>query len=247
MTQTWHNLLFAHWPVPVDLLRPAVPHQLALDTCGGTAWIGVIAFRLSGIRLRGTPEFGPVSHFPEVNVRTYVRVGDMPGVYFMSLDADNPLAIALARPWFRLPYYQASIGFSAGPQGFSFSSRRTRGGAAEAEFSASYMPESPAAYPARGTLEHWLTERYCYYTVARSGRLYRCEVHHAPWPLQRASAEIAANTMALSHGIMLPETEPVLHYANYMKALIWPLRRVRGRLEQPHTAHSRLPSHVKVE
>ncbi|HEX9990631.1 MAG TPA: DUF2071 domain-containing protein [Chloroflexia bacterium] len=226
MTQTWHNLLFAHWPIPADALRAVIPPQLEIDTCDGQAWLGVVAFRLSGIRLRGLPEVRAVSSFPEINVRTYVTVGGKPGVYFMSLDANNPLALAIARPWWRLRYFNAAIQLRRQGRSMHFQSKRTQRGAPDARFSATYRPCSPPAQPMRGTLEHWLTERYCYYSVSDKGNVYRCETHHKPWPLQRASACISENTLAQSHSLELPEAMPLLHYAHYMKAVIWPLRRV---------------------
>src|SRR5437870_3081095 len=104
MTQTWHNILFVHWPCPPELLRPLLPEELSIDTFDGSAWVGIVAFRMTGIRLRGFPAMPIVERFPEINVRTYVRFDNRPGVYFLSLDADNPFAIALAKPWFRLAY-----------------------------------------------------------------------------------------------------------------------------------------------
>lgn len=223
MTQTWHDLLFAHWPVPAEALRSLVPVGLELDTYNGEAWVGVIAFRLSGIRLRGLPEMPFISHFPEINVRTYVRAGGKPGVLFLSLDAGNPLAIALARPWFRLPYYLAQIEFERKKEGIRFTSKRRGFGACDARFEALYRPCGTAAVAPAGGLESWLTERYCYYSVGARGKIYRCDIHHDQWRLQRAQAEIAANSMALAHGICLPQCDPHLLYARKMKALIWPL------------------------
>jgi uncharacterized protein YqjF (DUF2071 family) len=143
MTQTWHNLLLAHWPVPYDVLREVVPRQLEIDTRDGMGWLGVVAFRLSGIRLRGTPEVPLVSHFPEINVRTYVLAEGKPGVFFLSLDADNPLATAIAKPWFRLSYFNARIDFRVEENGIRFSSRRTERHAPGAQFRATYRPCSP--------------------------------------------------------------------------------------------------------
>src|SRR6476646_2026873 len=97
LAQTWHDLLFAHWPVAPEVLRPHLPPGLPLDTCEGTAWLGIVAFWMSGIRLRGLPPVPFTSGFPEINVRTYVRDQARPAVFFMSLDADNALGIALAR------------------------------------------------------------------------------------------------------------------------------------------------------
>ena len=221
MTQTWHDLLFAHWPLSPDALRPAVPPELELDTCDGVAWLGLVIFRLSGVRLHGFPEVPLVSHFPEINVRTYVTHDGKHGVYFLSLDADNPLAIALAKPWFRLAYHYSHITFHERADGIHFRSRRAEHNSPPATFAATYSPCAPAFRAPHGSLEHWLTERYCYYSVNRSHHIYRCDIHHPPWQLQPAQARITQNTMALSHGIQLPQTEPLLHYARYMKALIW--------------------------
>lgn len=223
MTQTWHNLLFAHWPLPPDAIRPLVPPEIEIDTFDAKAWLGIIPFRLSAVRLRGWPEIPIVARFPEINVRTYVTQGGKPGVFFLSLDSDNILGIALARPWFRLAYHYSRIRFQASGDRISFRSERpTRHAKPCAAFSATYgpCPEAPFA-PQPDTLEHWLTERYCYYAVDHAHNLYRCEIHHAPWQLQRAQAHIEQNTMALSHGIELPPTQPLLYYSHYMKALIW--------------------------
>jgi uncharacterized protein YqjF (DUF2071 family) len=228
MSQRWHNLLFAHWPVPHDALRPLIPPNLCVDTFDGQAWLGIIAFRLSGIRLRGFPEIRLVSRFPEINVRTYVTLNGKPGVWFLSLDADNPLAIALARPWFHLPYFRAKIRFQTQGDTIRFSSRRTSSGAPPAEFEASYRPVSRVYHTRPGTLDHWLTERYCYYALA-GGRLYCCDVRHPPWSLQTTHACITTNSMALAHGIELPPVEPLLHYAHRMQALIWPVRTMMRR------------------
>jgi len=230
MIQTWHDLLFAHWSVPADILKDKIPAGVELDTFDGKAWLGIIAFQLSDVRLNGIRAVPWVSNFPEVNVRTYVTHGGKPGVFFLSLDADNPLGIALAKPWFRLNYYRAQIEIKSQNCGIDFRSRRIQKGAPPAQFEASYRPCSPTFRARPGSLEAWLTERYCYYTGPRDadeGQLYRCEIHHPPWRLQMAQATICSNTntLALSHGIDLPATAPLLHYARKMQALIWSLRR----------------------
>jgi uncharacterized protein len=226
MRQRWHNLLFAHWPVPIDQLRRAVPPELRIDTYEGEAWLGLVVFRLSGVGLRGLPTVKAVASFPEVNVRTYVTQGDRPGVYFLSLDADNPLAVAIARPWFALNYYNADIGFSSKGGTVTFKCRRIQRRVPEARLQVSYKPTE--AYVAANRLEAWLTERYSYYTV-RGGHVHRCDIRHPEWPLQRARASFDENSMAESHGITLPDTAPLLHYCRYMEAHIWPLRLVERR------------------
>ena len=225
MTQTWHDLLFAHWPVPVDLLRALVPPELELDTYDGTGWLGVIAFRMTGIRLRGTPPVPLTSRLPEVNLRTYVRIGDKPGVLFLSLDTGNLPAILIGRTWFRLPYYAARTRMGQNEQGVYFSSHRLPApGVRPADFAVSYHPCSDFLSPGPDSLEHWLTHRYCYYAVNSMGGVYRCDIHHLPWQLQHAGATIRSNTMAASQGLPQPTSGPHLLYSPYMRALIWSIR-----------------------
>src|SRR6478736_184531 len=96
MTQTWHDLLFAHWRIRLDVMRPLVPRELEIDTFDGSAWIGVVPFRMSAVRMRGLPPVPGASAFPELNVRTYVRYGGRAGVWFFSLDAESALAVFAA-------------------------------------------------------------------------------------------------------------------------------------------------------
>jgi uncharacterized protein YqjF (DUF2071 family) len=226
MTQSWHDLLFAHWPLDPDVLRRIVPSSLPLDVFDGRAWIGVIPFHMTNVGPRGVPSPPGVSAFPELNVRTYVTINGKPGVYFFSLDAASTLAVIGARAVFRLPYYRAMMTVHAGPQRVSYESVR-KSGAPSAEFFASYGPVGPSVAAQPGTLEHFLTERYCLYTLARSGKPRRLDIHHLPWPLQAADAHIAVNTMAAAAGITLPATAPLLHFAKRLDVLAWGLT---GRL-----------------
>src|SRR5687768_322738 len=183
MHQTWHDLLFAHWPLPPELLRPLVPEPLELDLYGGQAWLGIVAFRLSGVRLRWLPEIPLVSHFPEINVRTYVRYGDRQGVYFLSLDTDIPLATAHARRWFTLIYIQSRITALRHEGGIRFVSYRKVSGRQYPFFSTNYRPSGTTFSAPPGSLPHWLTERYSFYAVDRRARPLRCDVSHHPWLL----------------------------------------------------------------
>jgi uncharacterized protein YqjF (DUF2071 family) len=227
MTQIWHELLFAHWPLPPDVLRALVPAAMPLDTYEGWAWLGIVPFRMSHVRPRGVPPLPGVSAFPELNVRTYVTLDDRPGVYFFSLDAANRLAVALARATYHLPYMNAQMRCERSSDTISYASRRTHRMEPSASFAATYRPVAPAYTAAPGTLDAWLTERYCLYAVTPAGRVYRGEIHHGPWPLQPAEAEIRVNTMASAAGIALPATAPLLHYAHRQEVLIWPIHRVR--------------------
>jgi uncharacterized protein YqjF (DUF2071 family) len=208
MGQTWERLLFAHWRVDPDVLRRAVPPELALDLADGEAWLGITPFEVRGLRLRGMPPLPALSRFPELNVRTYVTLDGRPGIWFFSLDAGSRAAVAAARATYRLPYFHADM--TIAPAGDSTAYRSDRGAA---RFAARYRGGGPAS----GTLARWLTERYCLYTVDR-GRVLRAEIHHPPWPLQTAEAEIERNTMT---DVELPGA-PLLHYAARQDVVIWP-------------------------
>ncbi len=223
MKQTWHDLLFAHWPVPEKELRPLMPSQFALETFEGRCWVGVIPFWMSGVRPRGIVPIPGLSKFPELNVRTYVTVGGKPGVYFFSLDAGSRLAVWGSRAFYHLPYFNAKMRVERRGTEIRYSSRRRQ---SEAEFRGRYRCLYEPQHPKPRTIEYWLTERYCLYTIHQA-QIYRCEIHHPPWPLQKGEAHIEVNTMTESAGISLPQSTPLLHFSARQDVLIWPLRPVR--------------------
>jgi len=227
MRQTWHDLLFAHWPVEPALLRPLVPASFELDTFDGAAWVGVVPFWMSGVALRGMPA---LPSFPELNVRTYVTTGDRAGVFFFSLDAANRLAVWGARTFLRLPYFRATMAVSS-PAAVQYTSRR-HGTGVQAEFRASYQPDGAPFHPADGTLEWFLTERYCLYHLDRRGAPSRLEIHHPRWLLQRAQAAIEVNTMGRVNGIELPARPPLLHFAKRQDMIAWRPERLRAAAER---------------
>lgn len=226
MGQTWVDLLFAHWPVEPDALRRVLAPQLPLDTFDGRAWIAVTPFGVRNLRLRLSLPVPWLSSFPEVNVRTYVTVGGRPGIYFFSLDAGSALAVAAARRAYLLPYFRARMSMRRAGCDVRFASERVGEDApAPARLHGSYRPTGPAFAAAPGTLEHWLTERYCLYTLDDRGEVQRGEIHHRPWPLQPATADLAVNTMAAEVGLDL-RGEPLLHYAGRQDVVFWSLEGV---------------------
>jgi uncharacterized protein YqjF (DUF2071 family) len=222
MAQTWHDLLFAHWPIEPAKLRPLVPPELSLDIFNNECWVAVAPFHMTHIHLRGLPSLPGLSRFPELNVRTYVTLQETPGVYFFSLDVTNLAAVWAARIFYRLPYFHGRMSVHAQGESISYTSARRAG---RADFRATYAPVGPVQLRSRSSLEAWLTERYCLYTVA-SGRVHRAEIHHQQWPLQNAEAEIVRNTMAQAAGINLPQMPPLLHFSRKLEVLIWPLQLV---------------------
>jgi uncharacterized protein len=226
MAQVWHDLLFAHWRIDAALLRPLIPAALQIDPFDGSAWIAVVPFRMSGVRLRFTPGLPGLSAFPELNVRTYVTLGGKPGVWFFSLDAANAIAVAVARTWFHLPYFRARMTCEDRAECVFYRSERTHDGARVGVLDAKYRPVAAAFEPRPGTLEHFLTERYCLYAVDSAGRLSRSEIHHPPWQLQVAEAKFAGNSMTQAAGVPLPEGNPLLHFARRQDVAVWRPRRV---------------------
>jgi len=220
MRMRWRDLLFAHWPVDADRVRSCVPPDFELDLFDGQAWIGIVPFRMTNVVPRGIPPLPWVSAFPELNVRTYVRVGDRPGVYFFSLDAGNPLAVRTARALLNLPYYTASMRMTTRAIAVEYESRRT-GKNVEAALAVAYEPTGPPFAAAPGSLEHFLTERYCLYNINHRGGAYRLDIHHPPWPLQPAQARFARNSMADPMGLVLPDRAPLLHFAKRQDTIAW--------------------------
>ena len=221
MEQSWRDLLFAHWPVAADAMRALVPRELELDLRDGSAWVAVTPFRMSGVRWRGLPPVPGTSAFPEMNLRTYVVVGDRPGVYFFSLDAGNPLAVAAARLFLGLPYHWAAMACERFGAGISYLSERKSEGRAPVAFRGYYEPEPKVFTAVPGTLEHWLIERYCLYTV-RGGRVQRLEIDHDPWPLQRAHARIESNDVPAAAGILVEASSPeLLHFVGRLDVRLW--------------------------
>ena len=220
MGQTWEHLLFAHFALAPEELEPVVPAELPLDIVDGRAWVAVTPFRVRGLRVRGVAPPPVLSSFPEINVRTYVTVDGQPGIYFFSLDTSSRFGVESARRIYRLPYFRARQRFD----GKRFESRRVQHGGPRAEFAAGYGPVGDAAPATPGSLEHFLTERYCLYTLDVQRRVWRGEIHHPPWQLQAAEAKIELNTMGNPVGLELPGT-PLLHFAERQDVVFWRLER----------------------
>lgn len=227
MGQTWVDLLFAHWPVEPAAMARSVPPQLELDTFDGYAWLGITPFVVRNLRLRPGWPLPWFSSFGEINVRTYVTADGRPGIYFLSLDAASRLAVAVARRWYRLPYFRASISPERRDHEIDYRSQRLGDEGPPARFSADYGPRGDVFQAMPSTLEHFLTERYCLYTLDDRRRVLRGDIHHPTWPLQPASAQIAANTMADEAALTLPG-EPLLHFSARQDVVFWPLRPARG-------------------
>jgi hypothetical protein len=225
MEQTWRDLLFAHWAYPVNEVRAVVPGQLLLDTFDGMAWVGVVPFMLDNLHARGLPALPAVSSFPELNVRTYVTVDGKPGVYFFSLDAASKLAVIGARTLFHLNYFDADMRITPTPSGIEYMSERTDA-AGRACFRARYTAAGEVFTAQPGTIDHFLTERYCLYAVNDTGNTFRLEIHHRPWLLQPAEAELDARGMLTAAGLAPPRGVPLLHFSSLQPMIGWAPERI---------------------
>lgn len=239
MWQEWDRLLFAHWEVDATRMRELVPDFLALDLFEGKCWVAVTPFRVTRLHPRGIPPVPGFSSFPELNVRTYVTVDNKPGVYFFSLDAGALSAVFGARSLYALPYFYARMRMKNEGIAVNYFCRRRyttprqpkrrdepqNAAVKTADFQGRYWPAGPAQTAAPGSLERFLVERYCLYAV-EGRRVYRAEIHHAPWPLQPAAAKIDANTMADAAGIQLLGA-PLLHFAEHIEVLVWGPERLK--------------------
>jgi uncharacterized protein len=221
MRQTWTKLLFAHWPIEPSLLRELVPDSVELDLFDRHAWLGVVPFVMNDVLPRYTRPMPWISNFLELNVRTYVIKNGIPGVFFFSLDCSNRVAVMVARKFYHLPYFVAkmSIDHEKG-EIVNYTSERAIDKAA---LIVSYRPTGGLLNSAAGSIDKFLTERYCLYTCDEKKRLHRGVIHHEQWPLQAAEAEFEVNSMTLPLGIELPDTKPLLHYSERLETIEWPL------------------------
>jgi uncharacterized protein len=219
MGQTWESLVFVHWRVAVDELRPLVSPDLEIEEFDGSAWLGIVPFRITGLRARGMVPLPRMSVFNELNVRTYVHAADgKPGVWFFSLEATSRLAVRAARRTYRLPYFDARIALDDDGRG-RIEVECSRLGKTGKAFSGVFRATAEGAVSPVGSVEYFLVERYCLYAEG-SGKLWRAEIHHAPWVVGVGEAEIDLNSIA---PVALPGA-PLCHVAGRQDVVVWPLR-----------------------
>jgi uncharacterized protein YqjF (DUF2071 family) len=198
----WRDVCFMHWRADAALVARALPAGVDLERYNGDAWLSVVPFQMTAVRLRGGPVFPGFSRVLELNLRTYVRVGARRGVWFFSLDAASPLAVRAARLMTALPYFDACMSTSERDGSIAFASRRTSRSTVDGRFQARYTPTGDARPAEPGSLSAFLHERYRFFS-RRGTRLLAAEVRHEPWLLQPASVEIAENSLGTIIGASL--------------------------------------------
>jgi uncharacterized protein YqjF (DUF2071 family) len=229
MRQDWRHLLFLHWEVDPAALRALLPPGLTLDTYEGRAFVGLVPFTMRNVRPVWSPPLPWLSHFHEVNVRTYVcHERREPGVWFFSLDAANPVAVLAARALWKLPYFHARMSLKRVAGGcFEYRSERRWPKPVPAGCALRYEPTGTPQPSEVGTLEFFLAERYNLYSFD-CGRLFRGRVHHAPYPLQPARLIDLDETLVRAASVTLPTAstgsrEPLAHYAAGVNVDVFPL------------------------
>jgi len=225
--QSWLDLTFLHWRIPVAALRPLIPAALAIDTYEGDAFIGVVPFTMTGVRPLWAPPVPGISNFHETNVRTYVHLeGRDPGVWFFSLEAASRIAVTIARTFWHLPYHHARMTLDKGPEGEIRYTSSRRSPPPPAVCNVTCRPVSAPSPAVAGTLEHFLAERYVLYADAGDGALRRGRVHHAAYPLQTAEVSAWEESLLAAAGIARPPGEPLAHYAAGVDVEIFALEHV---------------------
>jgi uncharacterized protein YqjF (DUF2071 family) len=218
LTQTWLNLAFIHWEIEYDDLRARIPAELEIDLYEGKAWIAIVPFDMKGVTFRNCPKLSYLSDFPEINVRSYVSYRGKPGVWFFSLDVPSRFTTWTARTFFHLPYRQGAVSISEDERGFEY-----RQNVGEEVFKAIYNPLHTETW-SKDSFEKWSTERYCLYCQSKKGSLYRTEVHHPQWPLQKAVLNIEENSML--ENFKIKAQHPSVLFSNQIEVVAYPPKKL---------------------
>ncbi|WP_257131809.1 YqjF family protein [Bacillus sp. AFS017336] len=226
MSQSWENVLFMHWPISAKLLQTHIPKELTIDTYDGTAWLGIVLFSTNGVYLRGMPSISLLPICPEINVRTYVKYNGKPGVYFLSLDVSNWVLYTIAKHWFHLSYFPANISSQKIKNIFHFESKRIKSKKEIIQFDCKFETNSNDYLAKEDTLEHWLTEKYCFFSNDQKGNIYRCDIDHTQWTLQNVDLTISINTMCTPLNFRLPNTSPITHFSPGVETILWNIKKI---------------------
>lgn len=222
MSQRWRDMLFLHCPVRAGKISQYLPEGLELDTFEGEAWVTVLPFRVTDMHVRSLPSFPYLHAYLELNVRTYVRYGGTPGIFFFSLDADKLLNVLGARLT-SFPYYYASMRMDKKQEDFHFVSRRLRKTAFY--FEGTYRAASGVYGPLEGTLDHWLLERYYAWSSIKNS-LIEIGIHHTPWEVQDVKAHVQTVSIPPFAAGDLSLSRMKCHFAPEKRALFWPPARI---------------------
>lgn len=221
MRMRWMSLLFAHWPVPADEIRPLIPGALEIDTFDGDAWVGLVPFTMRNVGHTLWPWVPTMRHFHECNVRTYVTCNGVPGVWFFSLDATSRLAVWGARRFWHLNYQYSRMDLQREGDVVRYSVDRA--GHPGARLRCTWRAGRPMPRSQPGELAHFLTERYSLFTIDSRGRPQRGRIWHEPWPLREAEMLEFDDGLVRAAGVAIPDQRPVLYHVDALDMEAWDL------------------------
>jgi uncharacterized protein YqjF (DUF2071 family) len=210
MYQNWRHLLFLHWQFDPTVIQATLPPGLHVDTFAAKAYVGLVPFYMRDVRPRFLPSVPCISNFLELNLRTYAYDDrGIPGVWFYSLDANQWLAVQVARKFFGLPYYYAEMHAGENAAGeITFSSRR-REGEAGLPSVFRYRPSGGVRTAQPDSLEFFLVERYLLFSPASNeGQPLTGRIHHRPYPLVDAQVSQWDAKLFELNGFHLPGRDP---------------------------------------
>jgi uncharacterized protein YqjF (DUF2071 family) len=214
-SQQWRDVLFLHWQVPAAALRSHIPAPLEIATTDGGAWVSLVLFHMR-VRLRWLPYLPGLSELAEVNLRTYVRFQDKPGICFLSVHADNRGAIYLAKRLTPMPYVWANLEYQRHGEGFRVSGNQPS--SEDFRLALAFSPDAAEQETPNGTLDSWLLERYRLFIEDRQGRLLQAEVNHPPWSVRRVDVSVVANTLGEKYGVDLSRAPDRAHFSTGVQA-----------------------------
>ena len=224
MYQAWRSLLFLHWPIAPEKLRPLVPPELELDLYDGMAWVTLVPMYMDQLHLRFLPPIPGTSHFPELNLRTYVTHKGSSGVFFFSIDAGAPFGAWVARTFFHLPYVGATMTWQTQGTAIDFGCQRSaHAGLPAAQCQIRYTPKGPLQPSQPGSLTAFLAERYASFSVGMFGLVFQGNLYHTPWQMQDADVVISQNTMLTAMGIDVGDTQPIAHFSPGTDSYMYPI------------------------
>mgnify|MGYP001944847474 CR=1 FL=1 len=223
MKQGWENVLFLHWPMSTEYLRPLIPDALEIDTYGGQAWLGIIVFEMEGIYPRGFSRLSLTPRFSEINVRTYVTYKGEPGIYFLSIDVNNWASLHIAKRWYRLPYHPSKVSIQKEGDSIHFEGVRKK---EPLYIKGSYSPKNEIFFSRADSLDYWLTERYRLYSTDLFSNLYTASIDHPPWVLQKVDVILNKNTLFSPFDFNLTVDKPVAHYSSGVQTNFWNIKKL---------------------
>ena len=224
MRQRWLHLLFIHWPFRPETVQRTLPHGLKADTFDGNAWIGIVPFFMRAVRPAGFPSVPGISNFLELNLRTYVRdIAERPGIWFYSLDANQAIAVCVARACFALPYEIAEMNAAVSDGEIDYRSRRF---GSKTSLHYRYRPTEKLGEAKPGTLEFFLIERYRLFAHRRH-EILTARVNHSPYQLRKVTVTRADPGLFALDGFD-PPSEPPAHaiYSDRVDVSVYPLQPV---------------------